>query len=151
MYQVDEAHRLKNNASKLFSSLNQIHAERHLLLTGTPLQNNLNELWSLLNFILPGIFKSKSQFNDWFNKPFEDDDENTALSSSKHWRKKKKQAVTRGMAQDLSNMLSDVEKTAIVGSLHRVMKPFLLRRVKAEVMLNLPPKVLDKITRHEFC
>ena len=73
--QVDEAHRLKNRSSQLFSSLRRIHRGQSLLLTGTPLQNNLNELWALLSFILPGIFDDEQQFSDWFNRPFESDNE----------------------------------------------------------------------------
>jgi SWI/SNF-related matrix-associated actin-dependent regulator of chromatin subfamily A protein 2/4 len=53
---------------------------RRLLLSGTPLQNNLPELWSLLNFLLPSIFKSVKTFEDWFNAPFAGTGENVALS-----------------------------------------------------------------------
>ncbi len=67
--QVDEAHRLKNKSSLLFEVLNYIHdTGRRLLLTGTPLQNNLNELWSLLHFVLPGIFRSETEFNELFSQ-----------------------------------------------------------------------------------
>ena len=64
---VDEGHRLKNFNCRLIRELRQIPAENKLLLTGTPLQNNLTELWSLLNFILPEIFDKLEQFEDWFD------------------------------------------------------------------------------------
>jgi ATP-dependent DNA helicase len=64
---VDEGHRLKNKDSKLLRELKALHADNRLLLTGTPLQNNLVELWSLLNFILPDIFDSLETFRDWFD------------------------------------------------------------------------------------
>ena len=46
--------------------------KRRLLLTGTPIQNSLQELWSLLNFLLPHIFNSVQNFEEWFNAPFAD-------------------------------------------------------------------------------
>ena len=138
--QVDEAHRLKNSASKLFSSLKVLGAKRRLLLTGTPLQNNLQELWSLLNFILPAIFDCQQQFNDWFNRPFEIDEQNVLSNNNNHIIKKKKKKVVK-MNSDLSSMLTNEERDAIIQSLHKVMKPFLLRRVKADVIGDLPSKV----------
>jgi SNF2 family DNA or RNA helicase len=68
---VDEAHRLKNHDSKLYHCLLQLKSEHHLALTGTPLQNNLKELWSLLHFILPRIFADFEEFSGWFNHPFD--------------------------------------------------------------------------------
>jgi ATP-dependent helicase STH1/SNF2 len=95
---VDEGHRMKNSHSKFAQTLGQKYQSRHrILLTGTPLQvpacyyanysilsyhivdnilllyidqNNLPELWSLLNFLLPTIFSSVDTFDQWFNKPF---------------------------------------------------------------------------------
>lgn len=64
---VDEGHRLKNSNCKLVKALKFINVENKLLLTRTPLQNNLAELWSLLNFILPDIFASLEEFKSWFN------------------------------------------------------------------------------------
>ena len=73
---MDEAHRLKNRHSLLFDALNRIHSSGHrLLLTGTPLQNNLSELWSLLHFILHRVFSNEQEFRDLFNQPFESDSE----------------------------------------------------------------------------
>ncbi len=64
---VDEAHKLKNEESQISQRLRQLDSRYRLLLTGTPLQNNLHELWSLLNFLLPEIFASSSDFDEWFN------------------------------------------------------------------------------------
>jgi chromodomain-helicase-DNA-binding protein 7 len=59
---VDEAHRLKNKSSKLAENLKNFYYDNILLLTGTPIQNNLEELWSLLNFVDPQKFNSINQF-----------------------------------------------------------------------------------------
>lgn len=64
---VDEAHKLKNEESQISQRLRQLDSRYRLLLTGTPLQNNLHELWSLLNFLLPEIFSSSADFDEWFN------------------------------------------------------------------------------------
>lgn len=62
---------MKNAHCKLTQVLSQFYSSKHrLLLTGTPLQNNLPELWALLNFLLPVIFKSVKSFEEWFNAPF---------------------------------------------------------------------------------
>jgi SWI/SNF-related matrix-associated actin-dependent regulator of chromatin subfamily A member 5 len=83
-------------------------------LTGTPLQNNLHELWSLLNFLLPEIFSNSEMFDIWFNSVSEKNEE-TEL---------------------------EVEKRNVhmIGQLHKILKPFMLRRTKLEVEKNLPPK-----------
>lgn len=61
---VDEAHRLKNESSKFYVELNQVSTNFRLLMTGTPLQNNLHELWALLSFLLPDIFSSAEDFDE---------------------------------------------------------------------------------------
>ena len=55
---IDEAHRIKNEESKLSLVIREMKTANRLLLTGTPLQNNLHELWALLNFLLPKVFKT---------------------------------------------------------------------------------------------
>ena len=114
---VDEGHRMKNAGSKLSSTLTQYYTTRYrLILTGTPLQNNLPELWALLNFVLPNIFKSVKSFDEWFNTPF---------------------ANTGG--QDKME-LSEEEQLLVIRRLHKVLRPFLLRRLKRDVEKDLPDK-----------
>lgn len=64
---IDEAHRIKNEKSKLSEFIREFKTTNRLLLTGTPLQNNLHELWALLNFLLPDVFNSSEDFDAWFN------------------------------------------------------------------------------------
>jgi ATP-dependent helicase STH1/SNF2 len=114
---VDEGHRMKNTQSKLSSTLSTYYTSRYrLILTGTPLQNNLPELWALLNFVLPNIFKSVKSFDEWFNTPF---------------------ANTGG--QDRMD-LSEEEQLLVIRRLHKVLRPFLLRRLKKDVEKDLPDK-----------
>uniref|UniRef100_A0A0N5AGX8 SWI/SNF related, matrix associated, actin dependent regulator of chromatin, subfamily a, member 5 n=1 Tax=Syphacia muris TaxID=451379 RepID=A0A0N5AGX8_9BILA len=63
---IDEAHRIKNEHSKLSEIVREFKSKNRLLITGTPLQNNLHELWALLNFLLPDMFSSSEDFDSWF-------------------------------------------------------------------------------------
>jgi ATP-dependent DNA helicase len=148
---VDEAHRLKNRTGALFESLNKTHAARRLLLTGTPLQNNLSELWSLLSFVLPEIFNDIQDYAEWFNRPFEleiDNDEQTKTVTG--GRKRKSTSIAKRGYNSHKNKpnqgkvldaLSEEERLLIVSSLHRIMKPFILRRLKGDVIEELPKKI----------
>ena len=105
---IDEAHRIKNEQSLLSKVVRIFNSNHRLLITGTPLQNNLHELWALLNFLLPDVFKSSADFDMWFT-------------------------------------MDDSNKEEVTKKLHKVLGPFLLRRLKAEVEHSLPPKKETKL------
>jgi len=109
---IDEAHRIKNEQSALSREVRRLDSGHRLLLTGTPLQNNLHELWALLNFLLPDVFSSAEDFDHWF------------------------------AGGDSSGQ--GVQQNA-VHKLHSILKPFMLRRVKADVASELPPKIETKL------
>lgn len=66
---LDEAHMIKNWKSQRWQTLLNFNSKRRLLITGTPLQNDLMELWSLMHFLMPHVFASHAQFKDWFSNP----------------------------------------------------------------------------------
>ncbi|XP_052464419.1 SWI/SNF-related matrix-associated actin-dependent regulator of chromatin subfamily A containing DEAD/H box 1b isoform X4 [Carassius gibelio] len=112
----DEGHLLKNMNSLRYRHLMAINAKYRLLLTGTPLQNNLLELMSLLNFIMPNMFSSStSQISKMFS-----------MKSSEEQSSFERDRITHAKL---------------------IMKPFILRRVKSEVLKQLPAKE----EQVEFC
>ncbi|KAG2225659.1 hypothetical protein INT45_012131, partial [Circinella minor] len=113
---VDEGHRIKNLNCKLIKELKSYSSANRLLLTGTPLQNNLAELWSLLNFLLPDIFDDLDMFQSWFD--FSD--------------------IHQKSGQD--RIMKEEEEDRIISSLHTILQPFLLRRLKTDVEHSLPKK-----------
>ncbi|KAK6954021.1 swr1 complex component [Daldinia eschscholtzii] len=124
---LDEAHNIKNFKSKRWQTLLTFNTRARLLLTGTPLQNNLTELWSLLFFLMPsengvGGFADLTEFQDWFHKP-------------------ESQILESGREQ------MDEEARAIIAKLHKVLRPYLLRRLKADVEKQMPAKY----EHVEFC
>ena len=120
---LDEAHNIKNFRSQRWQTLLTFKTRARLLLTGTPLQNNLTELWSLLFFLMPsestetgiGGFADLKAFSDWFRRPVE-------------------QILEHGRDT------MDDEAKQIVSKLHKVLRPYLLRRLKADVEKQMPAK-----------
>ncbi|KAI0549232.1 SNF2 family N-terminal domain-containing protein [Xylaria curta] len=113
---VDEGHRMKNADAKLFRELQQFKSATRLLITGTPLQNNLKELWSLLHFLMPETFLDWEAFEVWFDFSDLQDEEGTA------------------------QFIEDKESQSLVSKIHKVLQPLLLRRIKADVAAYLPKK-----------
>ncbi|KAK5129096.1 hypothetical protein LTR08_003916 [Meristemomyces frigidus] len=113
---IDEGHRIKNMNCRLIRELQSYQSANRLLITGTPLQNNLTELWSLLHFLMPTIFDKLESFESWFDF--------SALKEKNGYEQ----------------ILSEDRRRNLVASLHAILKPFLLRRVKADVETSLPKK-----------
>ncbi|XP_006896583.1 PREDICTED: helicase SRCAP-like [Elephantulus edwardii] len=108
---LDEAQNIKNFKSQRWQSLLNFNSQRRLLLTGTPLQNSLMELWSLMHFLMPHVFQSHREFKEWFSNPL------------------------TGMIEG-----SQEYNEGLVKRLHKVLRPFLLRRVKVDVEKQMPKK-----------
>ena len=109
---LDEAQAIKNIASQRWNTLLSFNCRNRLLLSGTPIQNSMSELWALLHFIMPNLFDSHEQFQDWFSKDIE------------------------AHSQDKGELNQEQLKR-----LHKILKPFMLRRVKKDVEHEIGPKV----------
>jgi helicase SWR1 len=118
---LDEAHNIKNFKSQRWQTMLTLRTERRLLLTGTPLQNNIDELWSLLYFLMPAGFAGEGRIAGL-------EEFTMALKNPTH------QILEQGR-QSL-----DAEAQKIVKKLHEVLRPYLLRRLKADVEKQMPGK-----------
>lgn len=123
---LDEAQNIKNFKSQRWQTLLNFKSSRRLLLTGTPLQNNLIELWSLMHFLMPNVFSSHLEFKGWFGKPLEEMVDGTSENN---------------------------ELRELVERLHKILRPFLLRRLKKDVEKQLPQKhehvILCKLSKRQ--
>jgi DNA helicase INO80 len=113
---LDEAQAIKSSQSSRWKSLLGFHCRNRLLLTGTPIQNNMQELWALLHFIMPQLFDSHDEFSEWFSKDIE------------------------SHAQSNTKLNEDQLKR-----LHMILKPFMLRRIKKHVQKELGDKIEEDI------
>lgn len=109
---LDEAQAIKSTSSVRWKILLGFNCRNRLLLTGTPIQNSMAELWALLHFIMPTLFDSHEEFNEWFSKDIESHAENKSVIDEKH-----------------------------LSRLHKILKPFMLRRVKKDVENELSDKI----------
>lgn len=118
---LDEAQAIKNIKGQRWNTLLSLRSRNKLLLTGTPIQNTMAELWALLHFIMPKLFDSHEQFQEWFSKDIEAHSQNKAR----------------------------LDQTQL-NRLHAILKPFMLRRVKKDVEKEIGQKheyeILCKLT-----
>ncbi|KFM58087.1 TATA-binding protein-associated factor 172, partial [Stegodyphus mimosarum] len=116
---LDEGHIIKNGKTKLAQAIKQLSANHRLILSGTPIQNNVLELWSLFDFLMPGFLGTEKQFTARYSKP---------ILQSRDAKSSSKEQETGVLAME---------------SLHRQVLPFLLRRMKEDVLKDLPPKIIQ--------
>lgn len=118
---LDEGHIIKNGKTKSSKAIKQLLANHRLILSGTPIQNHVLELWSLFDFLIPGFLGSEKQFQVRFSRPI------LASRDPKSSSKEQEQGV---LAME---------------ELHRQILPFLLRRCKEDVLKDLPPKITQDL------
>ena len=116
---LDEGHVIKNPNTKLTTAVKSVKSFHRLILSGTPVQNNVLDLWSLFDFLMPGFLGTAAQFNEKYGKPIHDSRD--AKASSK-----------------------EQEKGALaLDALHKQVLPFVMRRMKEDVLEDLPPKIIQ--------
>ncbi|KER29605.1 hypothetical protein T265_13336, partial [Opisthorchis viverrini] len=113
---LDEGHIIKSSKSKVTRALKKLRAQHRLILTGTPIQNRVCELWSLFDFLMPDFLGSESSFSSRFARP---------------------------VAASRDPKASKADQRAALEKLHRLVLPFMLRRLKEDVMADLPPKIIQ--------
>lgn len=116
---LDEGHLIKNPKAKTTMAVKQLASNHRLILSGTPIQNNVLELWSLFDFLMPGFLGTEKVFLDRFAKP---------IAASRLSKSSSKEHEAGALA---------------IEALHKQVLPFLLRRLKEEVLDDLPPKILQ--------
>eukprot|EP00850_Spirogloea_muscicola_P017052 SM000143S00717 [mRNA] locus=s143:72474:80669:- [translate_table: standard] len=115
---LDEGHVIKSASSKIASAAKRLHARHRLVLTGTPIQNNVLELWSLFDFLMPGFLGSERQFQALYGRP---------IIAARDPKCSPREAEAGALAME---------------ALHRQVMPFMLRRTKEQVLSDLPPKIV---------
>ncbi|PNF40724.1 hypothetical protein B7P43_G00685 [Cryptotermes secundus] len=120
---LDEGHIIKNGKTKSSKAIKQLTANHRLILSGTPIQNNVLELWSLFDFLMPGFLGTEKQFTARYSRP---------ILASRDPKSSPKEQEAGVLAME---------------ALHRQVLPFLLRRIKEDVLEDLPPK----ITQDYYC
>lgn len=116
---LDEGHIIKNAQSKLSKGVKQIRANHRVVLTGTPIQNNVVELWSLFDFLMPGFLGTEKMFQERFAKP---------IAASRNSKTSSREQEAGALALE---------------ALHKQVLPFMLRRLKEDVLSDLPPKIIQ--------
>ena len=118
---LDEAHIVKNPKTKMYQSIRKINSERRVILTGTPIQNNVMELWSLFDFLMPGFLGNENDFEMKYHKKM-------------HSNIKKLNLEEKLQENIFKTSLSEIRKR---------IKPFVLRRLKSDVLKELPEKIIS--------
>ncbi|CBQ68835.1 related to MOT1-transcriptional accessory protein [Sporisorium reilianum SRZ2] len=118
---LDEGHVIRTAKTKTTKAVKLLRANHRLLLSGTPIQNNVLELWSLFDFLMPGFLGTERSFHERFGKP---------IIASRDGKLSSKEQEAAALALE---------------ALHKQVLPFLLRRLKEDVLDDLPPKIIQDI------
>ncbi|KAL9933818.1 hypothetical protein V8E36_007476 [Tilletia maclaganii] len=118
---LDEGHIIKSAKTKISAAVKALRADHRLILSGTPIQNSVLELWSLFDFLMPGFLGTERAFNERYGKPILASREGKATA-------REQEAATLALE-----------------ALHKQVLPFLLRRMKEDVLDDLPPKIIQDI------
>lgn len=113
---LDEGHLLKNRKTILYSKITDINANHKIILTGTPIHNSVNDIYSLFNIIIPGY-----------------------LGDEKEFTKKYKFKINEKTLNSKNSIEEKMQK------LHKKVLPFILRRLKTDVLKDLPPKIIKDV------
>lgn len=116
---LDEGHLIKNPKAKITLAVKQLVSNHRLILSGTPIQNHVLELWSLFDFLMPGFLGTEKVFLERFAKP---------ITASRYSKSSSKEQEAAALA---------------IEALHKQVLPFLLRRLKEQVLNDLPPKIIQ--------
>ncbi|XP_052814760.1 TATA-binding protein-associated factor 172-like isoform X2 [Mya arenaria] len=116
---LDEGHIIKNGKTKISKAVKQLKCNHRLILSGTPIQNNVLDLWSLFDFLVPGFLGTEKQFQARYGKP---------ILASREAKSSSKEQEAGALAME---------------TLHRQVLPFILRRLKEDVLQDLPPKIIQ--------
>lgn len=119
---LDEGHAIRNPSSKLSEAVRSVRASHRIILSGTPVQNSVLELWAMFEFLMPGFLGTLKEFNKRYGKSVE------------------KAKRSRANAKEQSSVLA-------LQDLHKQVMPFVLRRTKDQVLQDLPPKTIQDV----FC
>jgi TATA-binding protein-associated factor len=118
---LDEGHAIRNAGSRVAAAARRVRAQHRLLLSGTPIQNSVLEMWALFDFLMPGFLGGARAFAARYGR---------AAAASR--------GAARGSAEAEAGVLA-------LGALHRQVMPFVLRRTKAQVLSDLPPKTVQDV------
>ncbi|KAJ9506375.1 hypothetical protein QJQ45_019524, partial [Haematococcus lacustris] len=131
---LDEGHVIKSAKTRVAQACKRITARHRLILSGTPIQNSVMELWALFDFLMPGFLGAERDFNSRFGKAVQ------ARATEGGW------AGGRVAAKHSKKGSAEVESGLLaVEALHKQVMPFVLRRTKAQVLSDLPPKILQDV------
>lgn len=118
---LDEGHAIRNPSSKLAQAARELNGNHRLILSGTPIQNSIMEIWAMFEFLMPGYLGDRKSFNLRYGKSIE----------------KARQTRKESVEQQ--------ESILALQSLHKQIMPFILRRTKDQVLKDLPPKILQDV------